>query len=595
MWYMNGHRSVQQIPIYVETFSGTTFEIQILPQETIYCLKMKLQEDEGIQASQQHLIWQGEELKDDLTLEEYGIGFGAILRLVLQLRGGPLNPPIQLSSSNPDNQSDNLFHYSNNILTRSSTDDDEDSGCPIVGQDDGNSQLTNGIVIFQDGNEIKMYSPGKQRRSQVTTGTDDRSSIGSADPLGMITTESLIDKARASEQRQRENDALRVKMREIQTKMKSLALKRCKNLPGTNLIKLPLIVDNNSHGLPPLTSSTLTTAPKLITNGLDGDTIKTPGLTFPPLLTKSTTTTTTISSSSSSSLSSLSSSFKCPVTLSPLVKNWDLPVEQQEKQELRRAQSKLIEQLTRKNYQSKRFSGNMIRRRFSIQGINFNHHETINSSGLSSSSPPSALVVKLDDNDDDDQRPKTSPFIKLNEDNCSTLLVNQSNCSQLSSQPLINGQSKINNTLEDNNDYQQLSTSLIDQSTNQSADQLKSMSRKGSTNNLTISKIDQSKSEPNQGKFRKESQLTNKTKSKTLPPVGKSKSKTINGKSKNRCFTCNKRLGLATKYDCRCGQMFCTVHRYSEAHDCSHDYKSEGRRLIALNNPVIKAPKLPKI
>ena len=45
----------------------------------------------------------------------------------------------------------------------------------------------------------------------------------------------------------------------------------------------------------------------------------------------------------------------------------------------------------------------------------------------------------------------------------------------------------------------------------------------------------------------------------------------------------------------RCGGMFCALHRYAETHSCNFDYKAEGRRLIARNNPIVMAPKLPKI
>lgn len=45
----------------------------------------------------------------------------------------------------------------------------------------------------------------------------------------------------------------------------------------------------------------------------------------------------------------------------------------------------------------------------------------------------------------------------------------------------------------------------------------------------------------------------------------------------------------------RCGNNFCASHRYAEAHDCTYDYKTAGRRLLQETNPIISAPKLPKI
>ncbi|EFJ23621.1 hypothetical protein SELMODRAFT_150464 [Selaginella moellendorffii] len=62
----------------------------------------------------------------------------------------------------------------------------------------------------------------------------------------------------------------------------------------------------------------------------------------------------------------------------------------------------------------------------------------------------------------------------------------------------------------------------------------------------------------------------------------------------NRCLACRKRLGL-TGFKCRCGDVFCSMHRYSDKHNCSFDYKAAGREAIAKANPVVKADKIEKI
>lgn len=62
----------------------------------------------------------------------------------------------------------------------------------------------------------------------------------------------------------------------------------------------------------------------------------------------------------------------------------------------------------------------------------------------------------------------------------------------------------------------------------------------------------------------------------------------------NRCMSCRKRVGL-TGFKCRCGGTFCSIHRYSEKHECSFDYMSVGRDAIAKANPVVKAEKIEKI
>ncbi|XP_024530247.1 zinc finger A20 and AN1 domain-containing stress-associated protein 8-like [Selaginella moellendorffii] len=62
----------------------------------------------------------------------------------------------------------------------------------------------------------------------------------------------------------------------------------------------------------------------------------------------------------------------------------------------------------------------------------------------------------------------------------------------------------------------------------------------------------------------------------------------------NRCNACNKRVGL-TGFNCRCGNVYCALHRYSDKHNCTYDYKSVGRDAIAKANPVVKADKIDKI
>ncbi|XP_051124387.1 zinc finger A20 and AN1 domain-containing stress-associated protein 5-like [Andrographis paniculata] len=62
----------------------------------------------------------------------------------------------------------------------------------------------------------------------------------------------------------------------------------------------------------------------------------------------------------------------------------------------------------------------------------------------------------------------------------------------------------------------------------------------------------------------------------------------------NRCSCCRRKVGL-TGFRCRCGELFCGEHRYSDRHDCSYDYKTAGRELIARENPLVKAAKIVKI
>nr|XP_057929616.1 AN1-type zinc finger protein 5 [Doryrhamphus excisus] len=65
-------------------------------------------------------------------------------------------------------------------------------------------------------------------------------------------------------------------------------------------------------------------------------------------------------------------------------------------------------------------------------------------------------------------------------------------------------------------------------------------------------------------------------------------------KKKNRCFSCRKKVGL-TGFDCRCGNLFCAIHRYSDKHDCPYDYRSAAADRIRKENPIVVAEKIQKL
>ncbi|XP_031117580.1 zinc finger A20 and AN1 domain-containing stress-associated protein 4-like [Ipomoea triloba] len=61
-----------------------------------------------------------------------------------------------------------------------------------------------------------------------------------------------------------------------------------------------------------------------------------------------------------------------------------------------------------------------------------------------------------------------------------------------------------------------------------------------------------------------------------------------------RCSACRKRVGL-TGFSCRCGNLFCAVHRYFDKHECQFDYQKAAQDSISKANPIVKAKKLDKI
>ncbi|KAM3912892.1 AN1-type zinc finger protein 4 isoform 2-T3 [Leptodactylus fuscus] len=77
--------------LFIETLTGTCFELRVSPFETVVCVKAKIQRLEGIPIAQQHLIWNNKELEDEFSLNDYNISEGCTLKLVLAMRGGPIN------------------------------------------------------------------------------------------------------------------------------------------------------------------------------------------------------------------------------------------------------------------------------------------------------------------------------------------------------------------------------------------------------------------------------------------------------------------------------------------------------------------------
>jgi len=59
------------------------------------------------------------------------------------------------------------------------------------------------------------------------------------------------------------------------------------------------------------------------------------------------------------------------------------------------------------------------------------------------------------------------------------------------------------------------------------------------------------------------------------------------------CDFCKKKKVNIIPYKCKCGiEKLCSKCRYPETHNCSYDFKTEGKILIEKNNPRIIANKI---
>lgn len=76
------------IQVSIKTLSGRQQQFNFEPSSKVMEVKTALQEKEGIQVEQIRLIYAGRQLNDEKTLEFYKVQPGAVIHMVLQLRGG---------------------------------------------------------------------------------------------------------------------------------------------------------------------------------------------------------------------------------------------------------------------------------------------------------------------------------------------------------------------------------------------------------------------------------------------------------------------------------------------------------------------------
>ena len=77
----------QRLNINVRILTRKTIHIIGYQYSTIYDLKSKVEEKEGISVDQQRFIYAGKQLEDDRTVKDYDIRDQSVISLVLRLTG----------------------------------------------------------------------------------------------------------------------------------------------------------------------------------------------------------------------------------------------------------------------------------------------------------------------------------------------------------------------------------------------------------------------------------------------------------------------------------------------------------------------------
>ncbi|XP_055945374.1 AN1-type zinc finger protein 4-like isoform X2 [Argiope bruennichi] len=613
-----------RMELFIETLTGTAFELSCSPLETIVSIKAKIQYSEGIPVSQQHLIWKSQELNDDLCLQDYCINDGATLKLVLGMRGGPIN------TRQDTKKLKDLAEY----VERSS----ETAGS-------GGRPFT--VLVFHDGDKVHMYTLMERGECTVSplSGTiSETSSIASIKNIEEIDKEII-----------KENEVTKEKIAQLQEQLRALNINKSKKFSASVAHSNPFSIQEKSINqkckedfyLPPIEKRDSLNSPskqyftkhaqnKIKTdqksdNSHFGLMKERPNSTFASSSNtaesdskhpeKIPSSHQNVSRKTSAALDCIANSISTYLLTSPDKISAEnnghscsnflpyipsaLGASSIQKKTLSRQNPQMVAVNVRTPCLDSIIKYDPSRLKKAHKQLPFTSSHALSSRKL------------IDLDEWIQNRPKTSPEKityksigekvnkeKLGRDDRSRRKLKHSIKNPLS---LNLSQGKSSLMMQMFNDNREVSFSLSPAVVTKSNSNASNKNLKSSGGSLVTSSI--KTFQPymlNDSEVHQNSEVfPNVNSTKAIPkqqneeinrPQSGKKLPLIKGKKKSkRCSLCSKKTGLATSYICRCGKNFCATHRYAEVHHCSYDYKTEGRRLLQLNNPVVAASKLPKI
>lgn len=673
--------------LYIETLTGTTFEVTVSPYDTVMTIKAKIQRVEGIPVSQQHLLYNLQELEDSALLIDCALHNGATVKLVLSMRGGPISTVRRILPLD-DAAWKELVHFNRDELL-----EDLPPGCRMA------------ILVFREGDQLNLL--------RVLENLD-----GSYSPLSESWSRSSVsnlfddDDSDECNKRLEENTITMEKVNELKNKLEELSIQRKSHNKVSDRVDSSVEEINKPSALThrsPVTSVTAVSSRQHEINKRRRSVLH-----LPPLRTAAAHD--TDDDDNTTSICKNRTEFtRVPVLpnitphaspeVSPRIAILDSEIEP-----IGVAGSQMLLDESRPKTSPDHLTGRQLceilseasRHRHAVLRAHCSAPHTVKSLRPSTSDvdiepiwgnsssrplPPSVrkhFHFKLPHNDKpvpsssersdcvstasrESELPirssfSNSPFSSRTEGsqlNNATAYEGSSSTKSSKSviKPLKNvfpGGSKdsVNNSLLYNNNNNKsgrypvnpflpkpnLSPNLVGRSSRFIATPLNSINilRNSETAKSNIGETSTTTSRRKSkifissiatagltGKDNNNILIKNSTTS-SSSAAGDSKfdvedtsnslevSNLIGGdpsqvgtshtsvspkkkENRNRCAHCRKRLTLTNSYTCRCGHLFCSSHRYSEVHNCTYDYKKEGRKLLQEANPVVTAPKLPKI
>ncbi|XP_062462664.1 AN1-type zinc finger protein 4 isoform X5 [Pezoporus occidentalis] len=630
----------ETMELFIETLTGTCFELRVSPFETVISVKAKIQRLEGIPVSQQHLIWNNTELRDDYCLNDYNISEGCTLKLVLAMRGGPINTrrvsvedPIREMAEYMDPTRDEIW----------------EKGA-------SNKQVT--FLVYREGDQLNFFRVVDRGDGTLTPLSE---SLGGGSIYNLYADDEDETEASPSGQQIIENSITMNKMKLLKAKMENMNLSK-KPKKTVKVKSRPPVAPRPSSGsvaaarhrflrvlphigqscLPPPGNSYHSESSQNALSALA--TLATAGRTMPSAANDFLKEDDTWQSNSwSQSLSSI----RLPPKISRVeLENAKLPTnsiltpvsspcENSEKAsenvtsaseedavlfpnltniELYETEEKLLPETDTFALLTEESTTEQCSEIYDIGKVNqelelpdgdeeskvVEQHRKPISKVLSTTAVGSGLLHTHELSPQ--KNLLLSPLRYSAQMACHSSLKPQA-------QPKCFEAGNLRSTASPNMLRSLEVRSLADSSFSRTARfcsmKVESLGKrpdvvsKAEARDLTdvadkASREAVSSSAHGLGMNGSIAAVGRRVGEAThLPPVNGS----IQAKKKitKHCFLCGKKTGLATTYECRCGNIFCATHRYAETHTCTYDYKSAGRRYLQETNPVVSAPKLPKI
>lgn len=560
--------------LFIETLTGTAFELRVSPFETIMNVKAKLQRLEGIPISQQHLIWRSMELKDDYCLHDYDIKDGATLQLVLAMRGGPIN----MKRVPVDNSLREMAEY---------VEANRDEIWDNLPQDNG--QVT--FLVFRDGEQYNVYRVVDRGDDALTPLSE---SLSGASLYNLNDEDDEENSATVSQETVEENNITMNKMKLLRSEMQSLHMSEKSQYGETSAKQMPFQphppptaarVMSQPH--PPSTEKHQTYQPQ------------------PPSSEKPTTSTcrrrlhrTSSSLREQDTYDNPSTSHIYPTdrNVHPLESSTTTGKALPPVNKNKNSNNIDISELVRNPPEDTSIHNQKLSKHFqhencSKTGLHMTHglHSNQRANNVLNTSVGSTKSHGLSSNhglnfgnrlhsSHGQHKPKL-PNVRKHTDNSQEAGVDSCRHSESAFEARVPS---------------------VEQATGASFMTCGGMGigalmeeRRTSVERLRSGLLNDSLSRVHRTQQSSASTLyatTDVMRSGPPPPPPQ-----LASVKKTRCTYCRKKIGLVTTHVCRCGNSFCATHRYAETHHCNYDYKTEGRKFLEQNNPLVLAPKLPKI